>query len=56
MYNTYDHDGLKRTDYESFCNALKISWIKTWENEKCARNSFLSKIVYKPMGNKKCAR
>ena len=24
---------LKMTDYESFCNALKISWIKRWNDE-----------------------
>ena len=33
MYNTYEHGGLKMTDYESFCNALKISWIKRLNDE-----------------------
>ena len=28
LYNTIENGGLKMTDYESFCHALKISWIK----------------------------
>ncbi len=28
LYNNYENGGLKMTDYESFCYALKISWIK----------------------------
>ena len=40
MYNTYEHGGLKMTDYESFCNALKISWIKRLNDENNEYNMF----------------
>ncbi len=28
LYNSYENGGLRMTDYESFCHALKFSWIK----------------------------
>ena len=33
LYNSYEKGGLKMTDYESFCHALKISWIKRLKDD-----------------------
>lgn len=33
LYNTFENGGLKMVDYESFCHALKISWIKRLKDD-----------------------